>query len=852
MSQNKIIMLNNQDASANPSLGEVNPTNANPDVQNDQTTGLENLNINLDQSRATGEIYRPNQTDGAVPPEGVNADLLVRSPDALRREARLLTMMFDVHSVVPSPIEARLSAIKARLRQLISGENDDIQLMNLNEAQTEGLRLLTITDSRNENGQALSDEDASAITNRVNIVSERLVELRLATLRDEQLEESRPCFLTMSPDELDEELDRLLQEFQIKKAEDPLRFQKDLDDIRKRFFKVVKRQAELIRFPSDNTKDTLEEDQIQHHLFNSANLPRFLFRGSNSRSGGNESDSEPPSSDGGKSIHESEIHTTRMINEAGRIVPHAHFADPTMLNHPRRQTFESLLNAADNHTSARRFNTPFTSWSCDFETALYFAIGHYPSLGELRMLQESGERTDWVFHKPWLPADITVIDTWTIPDRHLRVFHQPDLLLDPHADMIPSEFLIYGALDRADGVDLRGVSIQELNINLRCPTWPICLSRVQLPHQPNLQDISEAWTIARAFFMQDWSLNEGGEAKASNASDDIGLAVLAGELARQQWAGSPPRPDAHELEAQVQIQWPRAWLRRIRRLLARVSPDLEPLESSVSDIELANADTPEEGFPQFQLMQQLLLSWVRHESADVNSDDDDDDSHGSDAIAPLRHDCANPTLRNTLNELERTAFWGQMVQRDREGNVPTPFPSGNSPGRNDSSVSTDVKPTTDEPTDQVAIIEELAAEELVEEEAVEEDPVQQEPLQEDRLEDEAHNDADVDNAHVEDVPTADTATEEMPTEANNPKNETSRLEQQPAGRPQPDASAQGAFPAQMEIPAQFPPQEQVSLREGGREHWEVKEVPFTLFRFLVFVITCLLTALYFTLVMAVY
>lgn len=841
-------MSNNQDAIADPSHGEVNPTNTNPDGQDDRSIGLENLNIDIDNSHATGET-QANQRDGAVPLGGVNADVLVRSPDALRREARLLMMMFDMHSVVPPPIESRLSAIEARLRQLISGENDDIQLMNLIEAQTEGLRLLTITDRTNEDGQALSDEDASAITKRVNIVSARLVELRLATLRDEQVEESRPDYLKMSPDELDDELDNLLQEYQIKESEDPLRFQKDLDDIRKRFSKVEKRQAELIHFPSDNPGDTLEEDQVQHRLLNSANLPRFLFRGSNARSGGNESGSEALSSDYGKSDHDLAIHTTLMINEAGRVVPHAHFADSTMLNHPRRQTFEHLLHAANNHTSARRFNTPFTSWSCDFETALYFAIGHYPSLGELRMLQAAGERTDWVFHEPWIPADIIVIDTWTIPDRHLRVFHQPDLLLDPNTDMIPSEFLIYGALDRADGVDLRGVSIQELGINLRCPTWPICLSRVQLPHQPNLQDISEAWTVARAFFMQDWSLNEGGESDEANAGDDIGLAVLAGELARQQWAGSPPRPDAHELEAQVQLQWPRAWLRRIRRLLARVSPDLEPIEASVSGIALANADTPEEGFPQFQLMQQLLLSWVRHYSADVNRDDGGD-SHESDAVAPLKHDCANPTLRTTLSGLERTSFWSQMVQRDRKGNVPAPLPSGSAPGRNGPLVSTDEESSLDEPTSDMAVSEELVAEEFVKEEAVEvkEDPVQREPLHEEHVEGAAQNDAD-----VEDVPTADTATEEMTIEANNPNDEAPGLEkEQPASREQPDANAQAAFPKQTVSPVQDPLQDKQILGEDEYQSWEVEEVPFTLFRLLAFVIMCLLMALYFALVMAVY
>ncbi|KAJ4420959.1 hypothetical protein N0V82_004001 [Gnomoniopsis sp. IMI 355080] len=276
-------------------------------------------------------------------------------------------------------------------------------------------------------------------------------------------------------------------------------------------------------------------------MLSGGDLPRFLFRGSNSQSGGNESESEPSSSDDADS-NSVKSQTVRMTNEKDRIVPYAHFADPTMLNHPRRQNFNALREAADWHISARRFDTPLTSWSCDFETALYFALAHYPGDHETQALQEAGLRCDWVFHDADVAAEITVLDTWTIPDRHLRVFHQQALFLDPEAPDIQTEFLIYGALHRADGVDLRGVSVQDLRATLRCPTWPHCLSRNQLPHQPTLQDISEAWTIDRVFPMQQQDNNTRGGGR------DLGLAVLAGELARQQWAGLPPRPDAHYIE----------------------------------------------------------------------------------------------------------------------------------------------------------------------------------------------------------------------------------------------------------------------------------------------------------------
>lgn len=841
-------MSSNQGAGANFPHDEVNPLSANTNIddQNDQTMGFENLHVDLANANTSQGHIRaseqgenpPDQVDEAGLQEDRNADLLVRTPDALRREARMLMMLFDVHSAKPPPVNARLIAIETRLSQLISGENEDIQLMTLTELQTEGVRLWMIIDL-GDNGQALSDEDVTAITRRSDAVNSRLVELRLATIRDEQLQESRPDIQSMSPDELDDELDRLVAEFRTKSKQNPVKFRKDLDEIRKRSEEAFKRQAELTHFPADNSEDTLEEDQIQKRLLSKTNLPRFLFRGSNARSGGNGYDSDLSSSDDGD-FEEDEVesrHTVRMINEAGRVVPHAHFADPTMLNHPRRQTFQSLLHAASNHTSARQFNTPFTSWSCDFETALYFAIGHYPSLDELHYLEAAGEQTDWIFHEADVPADVTVIDTWTIPDRHLRVFHQPDLLLNPNADPIPSEFLIYGALDRADGVDLRGVSIQELSISLRCPTWPLCDSRVKFPHQPTLQDVSEAWTIASAFFMQDWNLNEGGEV-ANADGDDVGLAVLAGELARQQWDGSPPRPNAHEYEAQVQLQWPETWLRRIRGLLARVSPG----ELLVSGTSLANDGAPAEGFPQVQLMQQLLLSW--DESDDDDDEDDDDDGHDIEdtevAIALLRHDCANPTLRGTFSELERTTFWSQMVQRDRDGNVPASFTSGTASSRNNSLLSTNDKPNIDDPNGGVATGDEVT---------------EDEPALEDQVKQKTNNNAGVDNSPVEDVPAQQSATEKMPTEADNLKNEPTGLERHSTGRQHPEASARESFPEGPKISGQNPryePQEHISLRGDDHEHWEVEVVPFTPFRLLIFFVMCLLTALYLALVMAVY
>lgn len=562
------------------------------------------------------------------------------------------------------PINEMVATVNDELRQLGRGEDNEHELMNQDEPRPGGVRRMAIT-HEDIHSHCFSLEDIDALDASSNSVSYIPSQLFLSSSEHDG---ERPDVESMSLDELDAECERLIEEY-VEHVHDEEReySDQDLDSVRKRFRRVTNRQKILCHFPSDHSEKILGKAHIQDMLSSSGNLPRFLFRGSNLRSGGNNSDSESSRTEHGvvdDDDDESALasHTVRMINSEDRVVPHAHFADPQMLNHPRCQTFDSLLNAADYHTSARRFNTPFTSWTCDFETAIHFAIGHFPNDQEADALQEAASGDDWVFHESDMPAIIGVLDTWTVPDRHMRIFHQPALAaLD---DAIPSEYLVYGELDRADGIDLRGVSVQELRARLRCPKWPQCPSRVQLPHQPSLQDALEAWTVARAY-MQDDADKGASEAETI----DMGLVVLAAELARQQWQGFPPRPDGHVDEARVRIEWPPGWLRLLRRFLERISPG--PLGARMSGVALANPATPYVGFPQFRLMQQLLLSWAMDYPDDVvgNGDAYEDGLH---VVIPPAHSCTGPALLDLASDLELVTHWSEMVKRDRDGDVPVP------------------------------------------------------------------------------------------------------------------------------------------------------------------------------------
>ncbi|KAJ4391038.1 hypothetical protein N0V93_004651 [Gnomoniopsis smithogilvyi] len=789
-------MVNNQGVSAGmPPVQRTIPTSVqNPEPQDEQMLDNEALKLNPDDSAISGRniptsadsdhmINQPNQAHEAAPPNNVDEELLVRSLNTLRMEASAPISLITSNSSndagqssLDRNTNDRLIAIEERLSPVVSDEDDDILLMSEEELQAESLRLMFMAQG-GDDGKTLSEKKADAIHRRSNAVNERLSKVCPSPFQSDH--ESSSDIQQMSLYDLDEEYDRLVEEFKCKARQDPSH--KDLPGIQRRHGEVMIRQRRLTCFPSDNKKELFEEKHIQGIMLSGSNLPRFLFRGSNSKSGGNDSESEPSSDDDSSSV---KSQTVRMINEVDRIVPHAHFADPTMFDHPRHQNFNILRAAADWHTSARRFNTPFTSWSCDFETALYFAIGHFPYENEPEALEEAGLRNDWVFHDADVAAVITVIDTWTIPDRHLRVFHQPALLLDPAAFAIPSEFLIYGALDRADGIDLHGVSVQELRARLRCPTWPHCLSRIQLPHRPTFQDISEAWKIARAFMQDYW----GGEEEFI----DLGLAVLAGELARQQWAGFPPRPDAHVVEAQVQIQWPEAWMRRIRRYLERIA--LGPLGVRMSGMPLANVGTPYVGFPQFRLMQQLLLSWVMDYPSDMMNEVDGSDDEEVHDVFPLRHSCDNSTLLDTLTELQLMIFQSQMVKRDRDGNAPIPPPREYYSSRSIPPPSTKSRPAGDGPAD------------------------------------------------------------EGPTEVVEANTEAAVQMQREFGQQHVEAGAGGGLPSVSGNPRESWPQDhrnRLDLREDSYQECD-KEVPFTFCRVLLFIMFFIAAAVYFVLALAVY
>lgn len=670
----------------------------------------------------------------------------------------------------------------------LESDNMDLLAMSTQALRIEGLRIQALING-NVGGPAFTQESIDAANARVAAINERL---RLLHLKDAKLADIR--FMSLLK-QIDEEYDRIMEGARNSSGlsdEEKIR-------IKRRLRELTDRETEVCRFVPDHSEDIWGEDDTQRLLLGSRRLPRFLFRGSNAQSGGNtEFDGE--SSDDGNPVDRSP--PVRMINSEDRIVPHAHLADPQLLNHPKRHTFDSMRQAALCHVSARRFNTPFTSWTCDFETAVYFAIGHFPGDGEGPDPAETGSDDEWVFHDVGMPATITVIDTWTIPDHHLRVFHHPAIMPD---DPIPSEFLIYGALDRADGIDLRGVSVNELRARLNCPQWPRCPSRIPLPHRPTPQHIFEAVTIARAY-MQD-------EEAGLVGNTDLSLVILAGELSRQQWRGLLPHPSVHEAEAKVQIQWPEMWLRRIRKVLDRILPG--PIGARMSGIALANAGTPYVGFPQFRLMQQLLMSWVMDYPGDLIGNDGSEEDEDLNGFVPAVHSCTGPSLLDVLTDLELAKYRSQMVQRERDGNAPVPPPREYNSDQVDPSQS-----TAREGSAEDGFAEDIDMKFVSNEDAPTGDaPTGDAPSGDASSEDVSSEDAHSEDAHSEDLHSEEAKIGDMTPGTTRDQAESS--------------------------------QERLGLRGGGYQRYG-DEVPVTFGTILMFFLVLLLICLYFHLVLAVY
>lgn len=239
-----------------------------------------------------------------------------------------------------------------------------------------------------------------------------------------------------------------------------------------------------------------------------------------------------------------------------------------------------LRAEAEGHMFGRR-DSPFSSWSASFETALYFARGVYDGLGrpwtffeDHEYLRGAGPDTQFV----------AVLDTESLgADREVRVFHAPTLGYFE----LQVEYLVFGPLIVEDGVDVRVVSVQQIRDALGCMKWPACPARNSGLHPVGSQEAAEAVKVARLFAPKPeepevgWGhlQQQGGDGQGQDQhqeADDVQTALVATELGRQQYPCPPPRPmrDTEEEFLSKRARWPDGELQNITVLLNGMSPSL--------------------------------------------------------------------------------------------------------------------------------------------------------------------------------------------------------------------------------------------------------------------------------------
>ncbi|KAJ0107205.1 hypothetical protein J7T55_007575 [Diaporthe amygdali] len=284
-------------------------------------------------------------------------------------------------------------------------------------------------------------------------------------------------------------------------------------------------------------------------------LPRFLFRGVTHESGGEE--------------------FNELVNNATAITPHAfleNFTRPESMHNVKFMDWSAFTLAAQAHVSGMRttsFETPFSSWSANLQTAVDFATRYDNGGGRLA--------------SP--PGAIAVLDTAVFlsdAERPFRIFHMPDI-----GPNIPCEYLVYGCVD---GPAYRVVLVTDIRAKLNCATWPSCEARPPMRHPVAIDDIIDAMRMANLFCLD------------GMPNLDIALAVTAAEISRQQWTSPPPQPSPNLAEERIELVWTPEDLSIVFCVLLRFGiHEIRPLL-----LPLANPETPARGFPQLHLMIDLL------------------------------------------------------------------------------------------------------------------------------------------------------------------------------------------------------------------------------------------------------
>lgn len=327
-----------------------------------------------------------------------------------------------------------------------------------------------------------------------------------------------------------------------------------------------------------------------------AYLPRFLFRGFNSSS---------TTAWGG-------------LNSTQGIFPHAFRSDLNYADRPRTQSsvksldpdadieptprledldFWGLQSRAHNHVQGYTSPlTPFTSWTADLSTALYFAQGTYRDEG------------DWNFFDHKTATYLCVLDTWSLlpaGERGRRIFHAP-VVAGPAAEGLIMEYLVFGPV--LHGPSFRCVRLSAIRRALSCDAWPFCDGQPPRASHRVTAPEARAALAAGCLFRQ-----------PSEALDlDVVLVVAAGLLAAHQRDVQSPRPLEHwtvqmlTYLPRAALVWPEGSIEAVLGCLgvrgegeASSSSRLAPL---LSGQPLVNPAMDVRSAPQLQLARDLLCA----------------------------------------------------------------------------------------------------------------------------------------------------------------------------------------------------------------------------------------------------
>lgn len=213
--------------------------------------------------------------------------------------------------------------------------------------------------------------------------------------------------------------------------------------------------------------------------------------------------------------------------------------------------------------------TPFTSWTADLPTAVFFALGEYDVFG-------------WAMNPE--PGQVAVVD---LSRPQQPIIHATDL----GWQSLPMEYLVHGPVTEG----LRVVHIASIRTTLNCPLWPFCHGVRREPHSVTEEEIMDSVRIGLLFL------------SAADTHVDVAIIIAASLLSWGQVPVRSPSPlgevDLMRVESQQTRPWPRADLERIltSRLLVH-NGAFPPLSGAV----LANFLTSTVGAPQLELTLSLL------------------------------------------------------------------------------------------------------------------------------------------------------------------------------------------------------------------------------------------------------